>query len=74
MTDDRGRYDIERLPDEGRRPGMYVIRDKRTGELVKEAKDLDSDESVLVAFAIRSSAVDWVRGHIYLAEAGCGRP
>jgi hypothetical protein len=83
ITSDRGRYEAQQLTDEQFsaeqvsdeslsgakfRPGMHVIRDTRTGRLVKD------DEGTLIQFTIRSSADGWILGQIYLSEVGSGRP
>ncbi|GAA0705597.1 hypothetical protein GCM10010193_70870 [Kitasatospora atroaurantiaca] len=68
-----GRYIPEQLPErprDGKRPlpGLWVIRDTKTGKLV-----LDSIGE-LDLYSTEDGANGWIRGNKYLSEVGCGRP
>jgi hypothetical protein len=54
------------------RPGLWAIRDTKTGALVQAPGE--DGEPELVTFTLPSLATTWIRSETYLQEAGHGRP
>ncbi|KQV05627.1 MULTISPECIES: hypothetical protein [unclassified Kitasatospora] len=52
-------------------PGLWAIRDTKTGALVRTPGE--NGEPELVTFPLRDLATAWIRRETYLQEAGYGR-
>lgn len=52
-------------------PGLWAIRDTKTGALVQMPGE--NGEPELVTFALPDLAAVWIRSETYLQEAGHGR-